>query len=357
VVSQHKSPDPFQEFTGDALSQLRDLKPKNKLRPDNPEDYFKRIVKIQGSVVSAKNLANMDTWSKSDPYCVVKGIRSNNHLVDIFVTRAISNSLSPVWSEDFSFVCPENWGLVELVGLKFLVYDSDERYVSFMGSDDFLGGTDVDLSELRSGKCMEYERDLEAGPRKRARIFKMKKPRITIKVTVFHEYTQRPLEFNELLLDSLDTFSRVISLECHIVRAKNLSNMDLRGKSDPQVVVRVILVSGAVRELHRTAVIQNTLDPVWHERFHALFLPTDEPMLLIFDVYDDDDGGDCTVIGDHLGSAWASIFSFRQMSKQKLRLLGESQLLESLLTKEGISMSASVEGAGVAQSKKATHSL
>eukprot|EP00435_Cladocopium_sp_Y103_P044103 s1952_g12.t1 len=67
-----------------------------------PPGHFSRIYRVIGRVVAARGLPNTDTRGKSDPYCVVKGIRSNNHMANIWITKAVQNTLSPHW-EDINF--------------------------------------------------------------------------------------------------------------------------------------------------------------------------------------------------------------------------------------------------------------
>ncbi|CAK0812393.1 unnamed protein product, partial [Prorocentrum cordatum] len=115
---------------------------------EQPKSYFTHISQVQGKVVSAKGLPSKAGLGTTAIFCVVKGIRSNNHLVNIHATRLVYNTLSPSWVEDFTFDCPDSWGVVELVGLKFLIYDSPNSSSSLQGTDDFLGGADLDLSSV-----------------------------------------------------------------------------------------------------------------------------------------------------------------------------------------------------------------
>ena len=62
-----------------------------------------------------------------------QGIRSNNHMANIHMTRACQNTLSPLWEESFDYMVPADWGLVELVGLKAMIYDQDEDTQTYQG--------------------------------------------------------------------------------------------------------------------------------------------------------------------------------------------------------------------------------
>lgn len=310
------------------------------------DGWFRRIRQVSGRVIEAKNLVRTDTWTKSDPYCVVKGIRTNNHLVQLHTTACIQNNLHPQWMEDFSFDCPSTWGLNMLIGLKFLVYDSDNTVPNDTGDDNFLGGADLDLSDAPSNRTMQHTLEmggveLKIAPSKAA-VLKRRKPLLVVKVCIVHEECPKPPPQEELLLRSLTTLNCTTKVECRVIRARNLRHADLMSKSDPQCIVRILTIAGKAEEVYRTEVINNTLDPQWNGRFVKKFNPdnaADEPVLLVFDIYDDDDGGqtDVTETGDHLGSAMVALAEFPTgvLRKKKLHLQGESQLLETLLSREG----------------------
>ncbi|CAE8590638.1 unnamed protein product [Polarella glacialis] len=298
-----------------------------------PEGYFQRVARVMGKVVSAKGLHKTDRFSKSDPYCVIKGIRSNNHLANIFVTRARMDTLMPEWDEEFDFVIPRSWGLVELVGLKAMVFDSDETFVSFVGSDDFLGGADVDVSTAVTGRVIRHDLELGGLPLSKAR---NKKPRLCLEVTVYREVLPKPATLAHQLLTSLRTMSYTRELVGTLCKAKGLQNTDIVGLSDPQCIIRVIMMSGEVREIHRSKIMQDTLEPEWWEEFHVKFDVLNQPILIAFDVFDSDGPESCER-GDHLGSA---VFPLRDCEQpaprqKKLLLLPLSQRHETRLTFDG----------------------
>jgi len=312
-------------------------KPERLLKGD--PNAFTRISKVSGVIMWARGLPNTDTWGKSDPYCVVKGIRSNNHLVDMFCTKVIDNSLSPEWYEGFQFSCPDNWGLVELVGLKFLLYDTDDGLASFMGSDDFLGGADLDLSMVQENRRIERKLEL-AGSEAQQNSKKRVKSLLCVQITVQRELAKKPLPPNDALSLSMVSFQRLVDLRVNIVKARNLKNTDTVGKSDPYCSVRLVMMSGAVREICRTGTLSNTLNPTWDEEFDWETDWEDEPVMIVFDVFDADphkDGRDEEESDDHVGSA---LFPVSELvhgvsEKKKLMLLGESQLLELRLLSDG----------------------
>jgi len=312
----------------------------------NRENEFKRIKAVSGRIVEAKNLLNSDRWGRSDPYCVLKGIRSCNHLVQIHTTRRIDNNLFPQWNEDFSFECPMSWGVDQLVGLKFLVYDSDDKYVSEIGSDDFLGGADLDLYDATSNKLVSHTLELggiqlqeAAKPTQQRR-----KSLLSVQIRITHEYVPKPPPAEETLLNSLGDYLRVSHFTCNIAKARNLRNADALGKSDPVCIARVVTMDGRVKEVHRTRQIDNSLNPEWQETFEAKFEdgdPTGDPAMLVFDVFDGDGAADETAdveeTGDHLGSGIVALWDFETGAtrRKRLELIGDSQRLERKLNREG----------------------
>mmetsp|Transcript_76050 Transcript_76050/g.163253 ORF Transcript_76050/g.163253 Transcript_76050/m.163253 type:complete len:863 (+) Transcript_76050:42-2630(+) len=317
-----------------------DTRPSSKTRLSTiAEDKFSRIHTVTGVVINAKGLYNADAWGKSDPYCVVKGIRANNHLVDMYVTCAHENTLSPVWNERFTYECPKSWGVVDLVGLKFLVYDTDDSgySVSFSGSDDFLGGADIDLSQARANVAMNHT--LELGGANVKRPAKASKPRLMVELMVTRCREDKPLPNDVMLLHNLSMHTVITQVDVLVLRAKNLRNADWVGKSDPQCVVRALFIDGEVRELGRSHVVEDCLSPDWNYHVKAEYGTDQEPMMLFFDVFDvdePDEEQDCMETGEHLGSAWLALVDCGSSTRKRdLELLPSSQLLESRLNQKG----------------------
>lgn len=301
-----------------------------------PPGHFSRIYRVIGRVVAARGLPNTDTRGKSDPYCVVKGIRSNNHMANIWITKAAQNTLSPHWEESFDYMVPPEWGLVELVGLKAMVFDADDYHISYQGNEDFLGGCDIDLSGAVTGRAMNFELELAGIPVNKA---KGKKPRLTIVVTVYKEVIPKPEPLMDQLLESVRKMEYIREVVGKVVKAQALRNADLVGASDPQCIVRVILLNGEAREIHRTEVIKDNLDPEWHEGFHAKFEHDEQPLLLVFDIWDcDSPTKPAEESGEHLGSAVIPLLDCLPpvARNHKLNLQGETQLHEQRLNKNGI---------------------
>jgi len=348
-----------------------------------PSDWRQFITDVEIYIESAKGLPKQDLLGSTNAYVVVKGIRSNTHLVDIFKTQVERSTASPQWDERFLYNVPHTHGLMDLVGLRLLVYDASRSSLeaSFLGSDDFLGGADVDLVEQASGRTIRHELEL-AGMmvRKGARGVHHKKPRLSIEVKVWREYRPQPPSASDVLLKSLSHYSHVTEIKATVISAQGLRNADWAGKSDPYCVVRAIMLSGKVVELHKTKCIQDCLEPVWDETFVFYFktrglddeddddeadgrlkdkedvfsdeaesnlsflvsrsgntIFDEEPVLLAFDIFDMDEGGIMEDNeDDHLGSAYVSLTDcLVDREIMTLKLEGESALLEGRLALNG----------------------
>mmetsp|Transcript_23555 Transcript_23555/g.42511 ORF Transcript_23555/g.42511 Transcript_23555/m.42511 type:complete len:814 (+) Transcript_23555:144-2585(+) len=298
-----------------------------------PPGFFSRINRVMGKVVAAKGLPNMDAYSKSDPYCVIKGIRSNNHLTNIYITKVQVNTTTPEWNEEFDFMIPDSWGLVELVGLKAMIYDADELSINFLGGEDFLGGCDVDISNMVNGRMMSH--DLELGGVNVLKA-KGKKPRLTLVITAYREIVPKPAVPHVQLMSSLKEVLFIREVVGMIHKVKNLKVKDiLARKGEPQCIVRLVYVNGEVKEIHRCQISmdERTEDGAFRARFGFM----DQPVLLIFDLFQSENLNICESDGEHLGTAVVPLMNCLppEPRKKKIILQGETQLHEKRLGKEG----------------------
>lgn len=95
--------------------------------------------------VSAKELADLDVLTKSDPICVLF-IYQNNKWVEFARTEVVWNNLNPEWVTFFTVMF-----VFEIrQPLMFRVYDVDSQDAS-LKSHDFIGEASIDLSEIISG--------------------------------------------------------------------------------------------------------------------------------------------------------------------------------------------------------------
>lgn len=246
------------------------------------------------------------------------------------MTKCIMNTLNPVWEEEFDYIVPLEWGLEELVGIRALIYDADGPYRSFIGSDDFLGGCDIDMSSQKHGRMMNHELDLGGIPNSKSK--KTRKPRLEIVVTCYLEVIPKPLHPSMQLQSAMQSVEYVREIVGMVVKATDLPNMDLRGHSDPQCIVRVLMMSGELVEVARTKTVMDTGNPVWSEEFSMKFDITDQPLLAIFDVFDEDDPDEPVEHnGEHLGSAIVPLLACLAPAprSRKLLLQGETQRHET----------------------------
>eukprot|EP00746_Dinoflagellata_sp_MGD_P008290 gnl/MRDRNA2_/MRDRNA2_116575_c0_seq1.p1 gnl/MRDRNA2_/MRDRNA2_116575_c0~~gnl/MRDRNA2_/MRDRNA2_116575_c0_seq1.p1 ORF type:complete len:950 (-),score=180.93 gnl/MRDRNA2_/MRDRNA2_116575_c0_seq1:322-3171(-) len=264
-----------------------------------------RLVRIEGEIIKARGLTDADAWGKSDPYCIVKGIKGNARMVDIHTTRVIDDTLNPIWNEKFAFDCPEDWGLMELVGLKFLVFDSDSKILTY--NDDFLGGADLDIADNRdfpNKSPVIKEIELQGLHFKAVKgISKRKKARLEVMVTVIRQMEEAPISRADRMLLGEENLLRVLEIDGAVISAQGLVNADAGGKSDPRCVVKIVFLSGIEREIYRTKIVQDELNPRWDEMFRVGFTKTEEPVLIKFAVYDVDEGEFMGGDDDHLGTA------------------------------------------------------
>eukprot|EP00746_Dinoflagellata_sp_MGD_P085359 gnl/MRDRNA2_/MRDRNA2_33792_c0_seq1.p1 gnl/MRDRNA2_/MRDRNA2_33792_c0~~gnl/MRDRNA2_/MRDRNA2_33792_c0_seq1.p1 ORF type:complete len:805 (+),score=173.04 gnl/MRDRNA2_/MRDRNA2_33792_c0_seq1:107-2521(+) len=270
-----------------------------------PPGWRERIHIVKGKVIKARGLMDLDAWGKSDPYCLIKGIKGNGRMVSIARSPVIMDDLNPIWNFEFEFECPQEWGYTELVGVKFLVFDSDEG--SFDANDDFLGGCDIDIADEKDYPNRQVvHKDLEllgqAQGKKQVRgVSKKRKARIEFDVSVHRIKEPAPITRFQKMLNGAEKLIRVYEVEGVIVRASGLRDADVAGLSDPYCIVMMQFISGKEHEIARTAVINDTLDPEWNESFHLGFTKNEEPVALKFDIYDTDEGEIGGGDDDHLG--------------------------------------------------------
>ena len=94
--------------------------------------------------ISAKNLRDMDVFSKSDPMCVVstKPFGSQNYM-EIKRTECIHNNVNPQWVTKVQM----NYMFEEQQHLKFDIYDVDSN-TRDLSQHDFLGSCTVTLGQI-----------------------------------------------------------------------------------------------------------------------------------------------------------------------------------------------------------------
>ncbi|CAM9486288.1 unnamed protein product [Ectocarpus sp. 6 AP-2014] len=111
--------------------------------------------------ISCKGLVNMDTFSKSDPFVLVKlhSPSDSNETKEIGRTEIISNSLDP----NFVTIVPVTFKFEEVQTLRFEVYDVDTAYSSSDAThidpskQDFQGAAECALAQVIGGRDQTWE--------------------------------------------------------------------------------------------------------------------------------------------------------------------------------------------------------
>ena len=230
---------------------------------------------IEINVCAACNLGRADSFGLSDPYVQVYW---NDKMVG--QTTTINNTLDPIWDDEkFIVKIPHGWDINECE-LYMEVYDYN---VTTTGV--FLGSI-----ELTNKALKEWISD---GKYKRTSF-----PLTETKNLPSHLQTlvQGSLVLKGRFLDDDKQLNEdMIKMQVRVHSASNLAKADTFGLSDPFVIVRF-----NDREIGRTEVIDNDLNPVWENEKFNIFLEKGEDMenaTLEFLCYDMDMIGK----GDFLG--------------------------------------------------------
>jgi len=186
--------------------------------------------------ISCSKLEDMDTFSKSDPFCVlyVKDSKSNQwHCLG--KTETIDNTLEPHFQKKFVL----SYKFEERQQLRFDVYDSDSNS-SNLEDHDFIGSMECSLGEVITQQGRGLTRQL-IGAGKSAR---NKKQTITV------------------------TSEELISNKEHLNLKISASKLDAKdwwglGSSDPFLTISKSGEYGHWTVVHRTEVLKRNLNPTW----------------------------------------------------------------------------------------------
>ncbi|XP_059402537.1 copine-8-like isoform X1 [Carassius carassius] len=228
--------------------------------------------------VSCRNLLDRDTFSKSDPICVLyTQTVANREWREFGRTEVIDNTLNPDFVHKFIL----DYFFEERQNLRFDLYDLDSKSEN-LSKHDFLGQMCCTLGEVVGSQGSRMERSLVGIPGKNCGI-------IIVKAEELGNCRESVLmQFCGNKLDKKDFF----------------------GKSDPFLVFYRSNKDGTFTICHKTEVVKNTLDPVWQ----AFKIPVralcngDYDRAIKIEVYDwDRDGGH-----DYIGEFSTS---YRELSK------------------------------------------
>lgn len=206
--------------------------------------------------LSAKSLRDKDTFSKSDPYCIVFSETSPSNFTEISRTEVKNNELNPVWSKsltlDYHFELQHH--------LKFQVLDHDDS------KPEDLGSVLTTLADLIAKGTSSLA--LPGGGQLIVRVEQL-------------------------------SFSRE-AFEFHF-RGHHLDKKDTFGKSDPYLVVYRHVNDNDWVEIYKSEVVPDTLEPAWKpfEIREDNLCNSDRNKAIKIEVFDWDRNSDPELIGAH----------------------------------------------------------
>ncbi|XP_078091518.1 copine-8 isoform X1 [Mustelus asterias] len=218
--------------------------------------------------ISGRNLLDRDTFSKSDPICVLylQGI-GNKEWREYGRTESIDNTLNPDFVRKFLL----DYFFEERQNLRFDLYDVDSKS-SNLSEHDFLGQAFCTLGEIVGSQGSRLEKPLVGIPGKKCGAI-------------------------ILTAEELSNCHDVVVMQ---LCANKLDKKDFFGKSDPFLVFYRSNEDGTFTICHKTEVVKNTLNPVWQ----AFTIPVralcngDFDRTIKVEVYDWDRDGSHDFIGE-----------------------------------------------------------
>ncbi|XP_041833351.1 copine-8 [Melanotaenia boesemani] len=218
--------------------------------------------------VSCRNLLDRDTFSKSDPICVLytQGI-GNKEWREFGRTEVIDNTLNPDFVRKFIL----DYFFEERQNLRFDLYDVDSKSAN-LSKHDFLGQAHCTLGEVVGSLGSRLEKPLGGIPGKKCGTIIVK-------------------------AEELNNCRESVMMQfC----GNKLDKKDFFGKSDPFLVFYRSNEDSTFTICHKTEVIKNTLNPVWQ----AFKIPVralcngDYDRAIKIEVYDWDRDGSHDFIGE-----------------------------------------------------------
>ncbi|XP_042259866.1 copine-8 isoform X1 [Thunnus albacares] len=218
--------------------------------------------------VSCRNLLDRDTFSKSDPICVLytQGM-GNKEWREFGRTEVIDNTLNPDFVRKFIL----DYFFEERQNLRFDLYDVDSKSAN-LSKHDFLGQAHCTLGEVVGSLGSRMEKALGGIPGKKCGTIIVK-------------------------AEELNNCRESVMMQfC----GNKLDKKDFFGKSDPFLVFYRSNEDGTFTICHKTEVVKNTLNPVWQ----AFKIPVralcngDYDRTIKVEVYDWDRDGSHDFIGE-----------------------------------------------------------
>ncbi|CAM5120307.1 unnamed protein product [Natator depressus] len=238
--------------------------------------------------VSCRHLLDKDTFSKSDPMCVLytQGIETKQWR-EFGRTEVIDNTLNPDFVRKFIL----DYFFEEKQSLRFDLYDVDSKSPD-LSKHDFLGQAFCTLGEIVGSAGSRLEKPLTMG------------------AFTLHSRTGKPTpSVSNGGIPGKKCGTIILSAEelgnCRDVAtmqfcANKLDKKDFFGKSDPFMVFYRSNEDGTFTICHKMEVVKNTLNPVWQ----AFSIPVralcngDYDRTIKVEVYDWDRDGSHDFIGE-----------------------------------------------------------
>ncbi|XP_043932415.1 copine-8-like [Protopterus annectens] len=242
--------------------------------------------------VSCRNLLDRDTFSKSDPLCVLytQGIETKQWR-EFGRTEVIDNTLNPDFVRKFVL----DYFFEEKQNLRFDLYDVDSKSPD-LSKHDFLGQAFCTLGEIVGSPGSRLEKPLIYGTGEHdwRKTVPGKPPRLPL---ISSGIPGKKCGTIILSAEELGNCRDVTTMQfC----ANKLDKKDFFGKSDPFMVFYRSNEDGSFTICHKTEVVKNTLNPVWQ----AFSIPVralcngDYDRTIKIEVYDWDRDGSHDYIGE-----------------------------------------------------------
>ncbi|XP_064354320.1 copine-5 [Dromaius novaehollandiae] len=201
--------------------------------------------------VSCRRLLDKDTFSKSDPLCVLytQGTESKQWR-EFGRTEVIDNTLNPDFVRKFVL----DYFFEEKQNLRFDLYDVDSKSPD-LSKHDFLGQAFCTLGEIVGSAGSRLEKPLTMGT-----VTAHSRGRKPAPAVSNGGIPGKKCGIIILLAEELGNCRDVATLQfC----ANKLDKKDFFGKSDPFMVFYRSNEDGTFTICHKTEVVRNTLNPVW----------------------------------------------------------------------------------------------
>ncbi|XP_012672772.2 copine-8 isoform X3 [Clupea harengus] len=231
--------------------------------------------------VSCRNLLDRDTFSKSDPICVLytQGI-GNKEWREFGRTEVIDNTLNPDFVRKFIL----DYFFEERQNLRFDLYDVDSKSTN-LSKHDFLGQAHCTLGEVVGSLGGRLEKPLGWNSKHVCRFY------------FPHGIPYKKCGTIIVKAEELGNCRESVMMQfC----GNKLDKKDFFGKSDPFLVFYRSNEDATFTICHKTEVVKNTLNPVWQ----AFKIPAralcngDYDRTIKVEVYDWDRDGSHDFIGE-----------------------------------------------------------